>query len=131
MLQSDIIHTRFDSYFKIILFFSAFRIPLTYFVLLKRHQEIISCPVAMKHEADMGNPKIEHLVFLIEAYKVCLDTFDTCALLFPLSKIFLLVFFSRAALMHTSLSIGGLKLWNVSAVCSWHLSLVLPREIRL
>ena len=64
-----------------------FRIPLLYFVLLKRHQEIISCPDAIKHviytieftieskhEVDTGNPTIGHLMFLIEAYKVCYDS---------------------------------------------------------
>jgi hypothetical protein len=45
-------------------------IPLTYFVLLKRHREVISDPAAMEHEAATGNPTIGHLVFLIEAYQV-------------------------------------------------------------
>ena len=41
-----------------------------YFAPLKRHHKIISSPSAVKLEADMGNPTIGHLLFLIEAYKV-------------------------------------------------------------
>jgi len=44
-----------------------------YFVILKRHEQIISSPAAFKQEADIGNPTIGHLVCLIEAYKVCTD----------------------------------------------------------
>jgi len=44
-----------------------------YFVLLKRHHKIISSPSAVKHEAEMGNPTIGHLLFLVEAFKVCND----------------------------------------------------------
>jgi len=86
-----------------------------YFVLLKHHQGTISCPVAMKHEVDSGNPTIGHLMFLIEGYKVCNNMVSMNTLPFFLT-------FSRSVWcfeLFLSLSIGGLKLWNVFVACYW------------
>jgi len=44
-------------------------IPLVYLVLLWSNKRIVSDPLKMDHEADMGYPHIGHLTFLIKSYR--------------------------------------------------------------